>query len=81
MDPSFSARLSKAFALTPSDTTPVNGGHGTKAVLALGTGNVTVKFQEDSAASIVLPVLSGQTYPWNLRMVYTASAVSLVGFL
>jgi len=82
MDPTWSTRLSKAFDITPSDTVPLNSGHGTKAVLALTDGNVDVLFQEDQpSAKITLPVVAGTLYPFNLRFVYTTSVATLAGFL
>lgn len=88
-DPLYSRRYASGWAITPSDTQPLQGpvqangkhlGH-CSAIHALTSGNVTAKFADDQAAAPVFPVIAGEIYPYKLSNVYLATTASLMALL
>lgn len=89
-NPLYSSFYRNCWAITPSDTQPVQGPKteaGTPSRECRGfyctvSGNVVARFADDRANSAVtLPVIANTIYPFSLGYVYTATTATIFGLL
>jgi hypothetical protein len=83
-------RYSRIFAITPSDTKPIQGplqADGThtpycEGFLCTVSGNLVATGRNNrGASSVTFPVTAGLQYDIGLSMVYVASTASIIGLL
>lgn len=86
-DPLYSGRFTQAWAIVPSDTSPLQGPLDSSnlpvtscsGIHALSTGSVTARFKDDRAnGTVTFPVVAGYTYWFALSQVYTTTTASLL---